>query len=123
MEMRVGQAHPSSMPKVRTRLKYERPRFFFREWRKHRGFTQEELASRMGVATPTISMIENAKIGFTDQTLVAFAEALNCTPADLLSRDPNDGPSEIELLKRIEPGQREQAMRVLEAFLPKASGE
>ena len=66
------------------------PRFFFREWRKHRGYNQEELAEIVGVTPSTISQLETGKQGFTDSTLVALAEALFCSPGDLLMRNPLD---------------------------------
>ena len=87
--------------RVKSRLKQpERRRHFIKEWRKHRGLTQEQLAERIGVAVSTISQLETGKQGYSQPTLEAIADALNCGPADLLMRrppskddpsDPNDG--------------------------------
>ena len=74
--------------KVQTRFKPRPQRYFFKEWRKHRGYTQEELAEMIGLTAPSISQLETGKQGFTDSTLEAIAEALNCGPGDLLMRNP-----------------------------------
>lgn len=65
-----------------------RPRHFIREWRKHRGLTQEQLAERMGVARSYISHIENGKRRYDQPFLEAAADALRTSPGDLLQRDP-----------------------------------
>jgi transcriptional regulator with XRE-family HTH domain len=75
--------------RVKTNLKGDdRPRHFIRQWRKHRGLTQEQLASRLDVAVSSISQLENGKQGYSQPMLEAIADALNCEPADLLMRDP-----------------------------------
>ncbi|MET3601838.1 helix-turn-helix domain-containing protein [Martelella mangrovi] len=76
------------MEKVVPNFKKERPSYFFKEWRKHRRLTQEELASRIGVSASSVSQLENGKQGFTDSTLEAYAWALSCNPGDLLMRNP-----------------------------------
>lgn len=75
---------------VTPRAKPPKQRFFFREWRKHRGYNQEQLAEIVGVTPSTISQLETGKQGFTDTTLIALAEALSCSPGDLLMRNPLD---------------------------------
>lgn len=64
------------------------PKFFFKEWRKKRRLTQEQLAELVGVTPPSISQLENGKQGFTDTTLLQIASALKCHPGELLMRDP-----------------------------------
>lgn len=98
----------------------ERPRHFIREWRKHRGFTQEQLASRLEVAVSTISQLETGKQGYSQPTLEAIAEALSCQPADLLIRNPlvEDAVWSIEdQLKRADPAKRETILAVMETIL------
>lgn len=106
--------------KVTTRFKRPRQRYFFREWRKYRGLTQTELAEVVGLEVSSISQLENAKQGFTDQTLMAFAEALNCSVADLLTRNPLDenSSSPWSVWTRIPDSDRPQALRVLQSFVP-----
>ncbi|MCO5085118.1 MAG: helix-turn-helix domain-containing protein [Mesorhizobium sp.] len=71
-----------------TNAKPARRENYIRQWRKHRGLTQEQLAEAVGVATATISQIETGKQGFTDTSLYAIAEALHVTAGDLLSGPP-----------------------------------
>lgn len=70
---------------------------FIREWRKHRGLTQEALAASIGVSTATISQIENGKQGYTDTTLFDLAAALGCDAGDLLKRSPLSDPETQEV--------------------------
>ncbi|WP_280950086.1 helix-turn-helix transcriptional regulator [Rhizobium sp. LC145] len=64
------------------------PRHFIKQWREKRRMTQEELANAVGMAVSGISILENGKSGYSQQTLEAIAAALGCTPADLISRPP-----------------------------------
>lgn len=57
---------------------------FIKERRKKLNMSQERLAELVGVSTATISNLETGRNGFTDKTLAAVADALKCTPADLL---------------------------------------
>lgn len=106
--------------KVRPNFKPEKPRYFFREWRKHRGYTQEELADIVGVRASSISQLETGKQGFTDTTLMALAEALNCSPGDLLMRNPldQDAPWSIwDSVKKQPVDQRKAIVAVVETML------
>lgn len=99
--------------KVTPNFKPQRRRFFFREWRKFRDLSQERLAERVEMSTSTISQIETGKQGFTDSTLIAIAEALQCTPGDLLSRDPRKEGEIVDLLSRLDERKREEALTYL----------
>lgn len=65
-----------------------RPPHYIKEWRKHRGLTQERLADRLDKTQSWVSQIEQFKIEYTQGMLQALGEALNCDPADLLSVNP-----------------------------------
>lgn len=80
------------MRKVTSRFKQRGPRHFIREWRKHRGLTLEQLAERVGLTHGAISQLERGETNYTQPTLEAIAEALDCEPADLIMRRP-DGPT------------------------------
>lgn len=58
-------------------------------WRGYRRMTQDDLAEKVGVAGATISRIENGKDNFLFDVFLAIAHALDCSAADLLTRDPN----------------------------------
>lgn len=97
-----------------------RPRHFIREWRKHAGLTQEQLANRLEVAVSTISQLETGKQGYSQPTLEAIADALHCQPADLLMRNPlaSDAVWSLEdQLKKADPRTRESIIAVMETML------
>jgi transcriptional regulator with XRE-family HTH domain len=61
---------------------------FIKEWRKSRRMTQEKLAELTNMTAGAISQLENGIVNYTQPTLEAIAEALSCTPSDLLSGEP-----------------------------------
>ena len=65
------------------------PRHFIRQWRIHRGYTQERLAEIVGVPHGALSQLERGLVNYTQPMLEALAEALRCEPADLIARDPS----------------------------------
>lgn len=78
------------------------------------------MAEIVGVTASTISQLETGKQGFTDSTLVALAEALSCTPGDLLMRNPldKDAPWSIwESVKKMPAAQRAAIVAVVETML------
>lgn len=75
--------------------------YFFKEWRKHRGLTQQELAARAGLSAASISQLERGNQGFSARSLERLAAVLECTVADFLSRPPAGArPGGTEILVR-----------------------
>jgi transcriptional regulator with XRE-family HTH domain len=69
------------------------PAHYIRSWRLYRGLkTQAELAEKVGLTSQSISRLESGRMGYRQDILEKIAEALNCTPADLLGRDPATMP-------------------------------
>lgn len=58
-----------------------------REYRERAGLTQEDLARKLGMRQPHISAIESGRLGLSLERLLAMAEALGCSPSDLVD-DP-----------------------------------
>ena len=109
--------------RVQSRLKSGvRRRHFIKEWRKHRGLSQEQLAERVGVAVSTISQLENGRQGYSQATLEALAEALNCQPADLLMRDPSRPAAIWSIWEDLPEQSRDQAIQILETFRRTGTG-
>ena len=52
--------------------------------RKEQGLTQEDLCGLAEIDRSYLSEIENGKMNVTVKSLVAIAEALNCSLADLI---------------------------------------
>jgi transcriptional regulator with XRE-family HTH domain len=97
---------------VRVRFK-KRPRqpTFVRQWRVHRGLTQEQLAERLRMSAAQLSRIETGKQPYTQDFLEAAAEELGVELASLLMRDPlkedpNDPNTIWSLWDQAKPGQR-----------------
>jgi transcriptional regulator with XRE-family HTH domain len=107
--------------RVKTNFKAaEGPRHFIKAWRKHRGLTQEQLASRIEAAVSTISQLETGKQGYSQPMLESLAGALDCQPADLLMRDPSRDKavwSIEEQLKKAPPDRQVQIIAVVETML------
>lgn len=102
---------------VRIGQKSARPRrTFFQEWRKYRGLTQDQLAERLETTKSAISKMENGTSRYNQSSLEAWAQALSCEPADLISRPPpNDGaPKSIEdLLRDASPAIKNAVITIL----------
>lgn len=108
-------AQDNSMAK---KTKKRRPTFI-KEWRKHRALTQEQLGERLDLTQATVARIERGDIAYTQPVLEAMADALNCSPADLIMRDPSHAGSIWSIWDQIPAVQRDQAVKVLETFIKK----
>lgn len=97
-----------------------RARHFVREWRKHRGYTQQQLAEMIGVTDGAISQLERGDTNYTQPMLEALAEALSCEPADLLIRNPQDQSavwSILDNLKAVDDEMRGKVVRAVRELL------
>lgn len=90
-------------------------RVFFREWREHRGLTQEQLADRLETTKATVSRMENSKSNYNRGYLEALADALDCEPFELL-RSPHR-PSIDDLLLKAPETDRARVISMIEAYL------
>lgn len=104
------------MAKVKPNFKEPKRTYFFRQWRKYRGLTQEEAAEIVGVSPPSISQLERGLQGFTDSTLEALADALACSPGDLLMRNPLDEDAPWSIWDHLKPDQKKSAMLFIKAL-------
>ena len=96
------------------------PRHFVRQWRKHRGLTQEQLAERIGIARSYLTKIERGDRRYDQPFLEAAADALRCDPSDLIVRDPTATESIWSVWEQLTPPERIQALAVIKAI--KATG-
>jgi transcriptional regulator with XRE-family HTH domain len=64
-------------------------RTFFRQWRKYRDLTLEELAARMSMTPSHLSMLERGQRGYTQATLETLAAALRVDKGILLMVNPD----------------------------------
>lgn len=91
-------------------------RHFIKEWRKHRGLTQEQFAERLGITQGQLSKLENGKRDYDQAFLEHAADVLNCAPADLLIRDPSKEDAMWSLWDTLAPTERVQAVKVIQAI-------
>lgn len=110
--------NPAAMgTRVKPRLKPDgQPNHFIKQWRDHRGLSQERLADRVGKATSTISQLENGKQGYSQPLLEALADALQCSPADLIMRDPTQDDAIWSIWESLDKEERQQAIAILRTF-------
>lgn len=67
-----------------TRIGPRRPvHIYLREWREHRGLTQQQVADRLGVDKATISRWEGGKRSPSLNVLAAVCEALSVPLSDI----------------------------------------
>lgn len=92
-------------------------------WRKMRGLSQAQLAERLNVSDATVSRIEKGLQNWDQEFLKAAADALRCTPADLLVRDPSAPGAIWSIWEQAKPGEREQIEKVAAALVGRTGTE
>lgn len=91
-------------------------RWYLKEWRSHRGYTQDRLAEMTNLSKPFISQLERGERSYTQDTLEVLATALQCAPADLLMRDPSDPEGIQSIWDTLTPPQRQQVVQIAKTF-------
>ena len=86
-------------------------------WLSYRNKTQEQLAEFLDISRVQVSRVANGKRPYTQAFLEGAAEYLETDPASLLMRDPTDPAAVWSIWDRILPAKREDALRVMEAFV------
>lgn len=95
---------------------------FIRAWREYRGLSQDRLVERVrehaeGFSKSTLSRIENGKQAYTQFVLEALAIALDCSPADLIMRDPKSPVwSIMSTLTTLPLEQQQQVAAIVDTF-------
>lgn len=96
-----------------------RKQWFLKEWRKRRGYSQERLAEMIDTSKSYISELESGKRRYNQELIERLADALSCSPADLLAIDPEIALWSI--LTTLSDKQRRQLAAIAEAI--KETGE
>lgn len=91
-------------------------RHYIREWRDHRGLTQEQMAERIGMSRAYLSMIESGKRRYDQPFLEAAAEVLRCQPADLIMRNPTDPDGLWSIWDQLTQPQRVQMVEIAQTI-------
>jgi transcriptional regulator with XRE-family HTH domain len=99
-------------------------RIFLREWRQYRRLTQQQLADRLDTTKGTISRIETGERDYTGGFLEVAADALQCEPADIISRDPTAPVPDRtidDMLRNASDQLRRQVVAMVAALLDNAA--
>jgi transcriptional regulator with XRE-family HTH domain len=88
----------------RTAYNRERNHHFIKQWRKHRGYTQGQLAEMIGTSVPNLSRIETFQQPYTQDFLEAAADALMTDPASLIIRNPLESEAIWSIWDQASPG-------------------
>lgn len=96
--------------------------FFLKQWRKHRGYTQDRLAEMVGLSKPYVSQLETGKRQYTQELLEQFAEALQCAPADLIMRDPSEAEGIWSIWGDLKPAERNQVVEIAKTIKRTGTG-
>lgn len=94
----------------------KRQKPFFKEWRLHRGLTQEEVANKLGTSKGRISELETGRARYNQDVLERLARLFGCAPADLLATRPGDYDETAAVLARLPNDKREIAKRLIKAL-------
>lgn len=101
---------PRKPAKIPPRTRF-RPTFIAR-WREHRKLTQGQLANRLEMTQSHLSMLENGKRGYTQETLEAIAHALQTDAASLIMRDPLKDEAIWSIWEQARPGERQMIVDI-----------
>jgi transcriptional regulator with XRE-family HTH domain len=106
------------MVKTRQRRRYTMT--FLRQWREHRGLTQEVLAERVGVTHATISRLERGLQPYGQDLFERLAKVLQTDAASLLAREPNDPEGIWSVWDQAKPGERRQIVEIAKTLIKTA---
>lgn len=88
---------------------------YIRDWRKHRGLTQEQLGEKIGLDGSQVSNLERGMRGYTQETLENIAAALGCEPTDLFYPPPH--PPIVDLIRSLSEKDQKRAERMIRALM------
>ena len=97
---------------------------YLKQWRKHRGYTQNQVVERLAAfedpqlpaTAASLSRFENGKQPYGQRILEALANIYQCEPDHLIGRDPTKAGEIIDLWQRMTLEQRNRAKAVLQAL-------
>ncbi len=106
---------------------FEPPQLHLAAWRKAAGFTQEQLAEKIGYSRGYIAKSETQPQNVTLQFMSSFAEGVRAPSVPALFTDPDEfNPSLIELQRYFmlinEPGKRETLVDVAKGLSEQNDG-
>jgi transcriptional regulator with XRE-family HTH domain len=126
MEAGTLQAHKFGMAKPHVARPRPKPprrrRIFLKEWRTHRGLTQEQLAERVGMSVSNISQLEQGRQGYSQEGLEALADALQCDPGQLLMVDPSRSDAIWSIWEGAATAERQMIVDIAKTITSRKTG-
>jgi transcriptional regulator with XRE-family HTH domain len=110
-----------AMKRVTPRPKKRLLRTFVKEWRKYRGLTQEALADRVGMAVSNIAQLEQGRQGYSQTGLEAIADALQCSPGQLLTVDPTKDDAIWSIWETAKPAERQMIVDIARTLVKRSA--
>lgn len=93
---------------------------YMKQWRKFRGFTQQDVADALGFSNKGyVSQLESGQRRYNQDHLDGMAKLFECTPADILSVNPYEPKPSAEIVNiwsRIPERSRDEAQRMLKSL-------
>lgn len=74
------------------------------------------MAERIGMNQGHLSRIEKGDRPYDQEFLERASDVLNCTPADLLMRDPSKPESIFTIWEQLEPAAQSQIVEIAKTF-------
>jgi transcriptional regulator with XRE-family HTH domain len=96
--------------------KRARKKTYIKEWRQASKLTQERLAELADISQETVSRLESGKIGYTQETMEAIADALGTTVEKLVGRAPTHIDEVEATMDGFDEPTRRRAIAVLRAL-------
>jgi len=96
---------------------------YFRDWRKFRKLTLEQVADQMGIDPTSISRLERGEAPYDQYSLQQLATIYRCSIPELLYSDPIRPKPDEELAKLVgrlyNPEHKRAVKAMIEVFLAK----
>lgn len=99
--------HPRRMA-----LKPSGPNHFLRAWRKHRGYTLENVAERIGMSHQNLGKVERGRVPYTETLLDLLADVYMTDKASLIVRDPTDPDGLWSIYDALTAPERRQVVEI-----------
>lgn len=107
-----------------TMASMEKKRQYFREWRKHRHFTQDQVVDRLkafddpliAATGASLSRLENGHQIYNERILEALADIYTCEPWELIGRHPGKEGLVVDLVRVLDERKQAQVAAFLKAL-------
>ena len=101
---------------------------YLKEWRRKRGFTQEQVVNRLVAlddpnlpsTAASLSRLENGKQPYSERVLEALAFIYSTEPEHLIGRNPFKEGDVFDFVARLDERQRQQVMAFMLAITVEA---